>query len=237
MVASRVQPIGIAARPASEERQAVSASPPRRRNQGIARAAAAVSATRRSCSQPSAADRSLRTPSIGLSSASASVLAYPSRFTATCCATAAATRWPMRGMIRGRSRIGSAIGQFSIPCAIPNWHRRGLRTFGAELNVNSTRPQIVNDPLASGFGRLPVGRFGRPIVGWLARELYALCSVPMSVWPLQQKLPIPASDFFAAGERLIPPWHRNRWDGGNPAAIHGRPSRRRRAPHLGRVHR
>jgi integrase len=41
-------------------------------------------------------------------------------FTFTCCATPAAMPWPMRGMTRGRSKIGLAIARSSIPCAIPS---------------------------------------------------------------------------------------------------------------------
>jgi hypothetical protein len=58
--------------------------------------------------------------------------ASPSKFTRTCFAMAAATRWPMRVMIRGRFRTGSVTAAFNIRFAIPSWHRRGSRTFGAD---------------------------------------------------------------------------------------------------------
>ena len=38
----------------------------------------------------------------------------------TCCGTPAATRWPMRGTIRGASSRGLGIGAFNTRCAIPS---------------------------------------------------------------------------------------------------------------------
>ena len=58
----------------------------------------------------------------------------------------AATRWLMRGMIRGRFRIGLDIAQFSIPCVIPNWRRRGSRISGAiEAPIAAWRYDVTED--------------------------------------------------------------------------------------------
>jgi hypothetical protein len=42
----------------------------------------------------------------------------------------AVTRWPTRGMTRGRCRLTSATATFSTRCDTPNFPRRGSRIFG-----------------------------------------------------------------------------------------------------------
>ena len=92
-------------------------------------------------SRQSATARSPPTPSIGLSSASASAPSCRSRFTPTCCGTAAVMLWPMQGMIRGPSKTGSVIGQFSIRSGTPSWRRRGSRISGDSRYRFSLTPQ------------------------------------------------------------------------------------------------
>jgi Phage integrase family len=95
---------------------------------------------------PSAADPSRRMLSTASSSGSASVPASTSSSMCTCCATVAATRWPMQDTTPGRSRTGWVTGRSSIPCAIPSWHRRGLGTSGG-TNGGSHE----NDPTSGNY--------------------------------------------------------------------------------------
>ena len=60
-----------------------------------------------------------------------SALACLSRSILTCCATAAAMRWPMPATIRERYKLGSGTGTSSTPCATPSSHQHVSRISGA----------------------------------------------------------------------------------------------------------
>src|SRR5262249_9532470 len=81
---------------------------------------------------------SLRQVLHGRSSARASKRSLASRVIRTCCVMPADTRSPTRDTKRAPCKFTWDTATFNTPCVTPNYHRRALRTSGANSLATAT---------------------------------------------------------------------------------------------------
>jgi hypothetical protein len=109
------------------------------------------------CSPVNAAARCRPRASARCSNASAGAPVCPSPSSRTCCATPAATPWPMRDTTRGRCRLGSGTKTSSTRCATPSWRRIDSRISGdrAPRDPTQFRTGRVNRAKSKSYVRKP----------------------------------------------------------------------------------